>query len=737
MGSFLSAPNKDIEYDVGEGNGVKYACGSVQGWRKTQEDAHVACAKLSMVYEGSEDMKNGQKLVEGSTNGFLLTAADKEAVSAAADAIQREFKARLESMSAFGVFDGHGGKEVARFVAGHILEELVQSAMFRQCAVEPALVQLFHRLDDLLVDPRNQDKLTALRSIKNPSDVAKQRQQSAWAMASIDSANAEANGNKGELVTRDDSDPSPRAGAANGGAAGGDNVRMFLRRLLKSRRNVVGGKSAEIERALERLDMKEGQQNAAAGGNNSNDSTDNGEGGENSGDGATSAGSNDNDQCAGNGMVQFATEEEEEEDEEDDGEIGKGDEAQVTRISREGLFGPSNGDDDEEEENRGSDSSEASDSASAGEMAIVAVPDENELEEHPTVTDGCASIRTVPISSVSQRSVSGAQSCLLPSHQLVAGCTAVFALLDHAAQKLFVANAGDSRAVLCRNGEAISLTKDHKPNDATELSRIEAAGGFVSAVGRVNNNLNLSRAIGDLKYKQIKGLSGREQLISAEPDVTVVDVDPVEDEFMVLACDGVWDVMTNQNICDFVRERLVNGCKPKEKSNVGANVEAATEEDGDSVNKNASESDECSSQSSAATTSATDDSSSSSETAAVAPSTFTDASSGSSSSSSGHTIDLEAIIADVFDYCIADNIGDCSLGSDNMTLIIVIFDEFKRRVERKDSSIVLRQQTAPSPVGEDDESNAAVAAAASAAEGGNDSDEAKDSSDEQPEVGVD
>ncbi len=68
----------------------------------------------------------------------------------------------------------------------------------------------------------------------------------------------------------------------------------------------------------------------------------------------------------------------------------------------------------------------------------------------------------------------------------------------------YVLSAGDSRAVLCRGGTALALSEDHKPSRASERARIMAAGGFLSEIGgitRVNGNLNLSRAIGDLRYK--------------------------------------------------------------------------------------------------------------------------------------------------------------------------------------------------------------------------------------------
>uniref|UniRef100_A0A7S3QPM9 PPM-type phosphatase domain-containing protein n=1 Tax=Dunaliella tertiolecta TaxID=3047 RepID=A0A7S3QPM9_DUNTE len=81
--------------------------------------------------------------------------------------------------------------------------------------------------------------------------------------------------------------------------------------------------------------------------------------------------------------------------------------------------------------------------------------------------------------------------------------------------KLYVANAGDSRGVLCRGSTAVPLSEDHKPASERERSRIIAAGGFLSEIGgvcRVNGNLNLSRAIGDLKYKSSTELPAKDQV---------------------------------------------------------------------------------------------------------------------------------------------------------------------------------------------------------------------------------
>eukprot|EP00747_Dinoflagellata_sp_TGD_P225999 gnl/TRDRNA2_/TRDRNA2_99822_c1_seq2.p1 gnl/TRDRNA2_/TRDRNA2_99822_c1~~gnl/TRDRNA2_/TRDRNA2_99822_c1_seq2.p1 ORF type:complete len:406 (-),score=81.58 gnl/TRDRNA2_/TRDRNA2_99822_c1_seq2:120-1337(-) len=143
------------------------------------------------------------------------------------------------------------------------------------------------------------------------------------------------------------------------------------------------------------------------------------------------------------------------------------------------------------------------------------------------------------------------------------GCTAVCVLMTR--HEVVCANAGDSRAVLCRGGKAVPLSYDHKPNSEIERRRIEAAGGTVEhqAVGareqyRVNGNLNLSRSIGDLEYKKRSDLGPEAQVICATPDIIRMKLVP-EDEFFIIACDGIWDVKTNEEAVDFVRLRLARG----------------------------------------------------------------------------------------------------------------------------------------------------------------------------------
>ena len=147
----------------------------------------------------------------------------------------------------------------------------------------------------------------------------------------------------------------------------------------------------------------------------------------------------------------------------------------------------------------------------------------------------------------------GRMICNLPDHAVHAGATAIVAVI--VGRTLTVANAGDSRAVLCRGGTTYPLSYDHKPLQERELTRIRAAGGFVNHFGRVNGNLNLSRSIGDLKYKQVPDIPPPKQIITAEPDIVQIEL-VEQDEFLILGCDGIWDCLTNERAVEYVQRRI-------------------------------------------------------------------------------------------------------------------------------------------------------------------------------------
>ncbi|CAI4215094.1 unnamed protein product [Parascedosporium putredinis] len=134
----------------------------------------------------------------------------------------------------------------------------------------------------------------------------------------------------------------------------------------------------------------------------------------------------------------------------------------------------------------------------------------------------------------------------------VSGCTACVGLITD--DKVYIANAGDSRGVIGIKGRAKPLSQDHKPQLEAEKNRITAAGGFVD-FGRVNGNLALSRAIGDFEFKKSAELPPEAQIVTAFPDVEIHDFTD-DDEFLVLACDGIWDCQSSQAVVEFVRRGI-------------------------------------------------------------------------------------------------------------------------------------------------------------------------------------
>merc|ERR1719291_1091016 len=133
------------------------------------------------------------------------------------------------------------------------------------------------------------------------------------------------------------------------------------------------------------------------------------------------------------------------------------------------------------------------------------------------------------------------------------GCAAVVACIIGG--WVWCANVGDSRALLCRSGRAVQLSVDHKPDREDESKRIEAAGGFVT-FHRVLGRLAVSRAFGDEEYKAPPdGDADAKSLVIAEPEIRGDQLIP-EDDFLFMACDGLFDVFTNQEAVDFIHSRL-------------------------------------------------------------------------------------------------------------------------------------------------------------------------------------
>ncbi|XP_052277682.1 probable protein phosphatase 2C T23F11.1 isoform X1 [Dreissena polymorpha] len=141
----------------------------------------------------------------------------------------------------------------------------------------------------------------------------------------------------------------------------------------------------------------------------------------------------------------------------------------------------------------------------------------------------------------------------------LAGTTAITVLVKNS--RIYCANVGDSRAVASVRGRVDVLSNDHKPGNEGETRRIIAAGGWVE-FNRVNGNLALSRALGDFIFKKNDKKKPEEQIVTAYPDVQERQLSS-DFEFIVLACDGIWDVLTNQEVVDFVRARLAQRMEPE------------------------------------------------------------------------------------------------------------------------------------------------------------------------------
>jgi len=152
----------------------------------------------------------------------------------------------------------------------------------------------------------------------------------------------------------------------------------------------------------------------------------------------------------------------------------------------------------------------------------------------------------------------------MQQHFVEDGTTAVFSLVtpeltnengDVVKYKVVVANIGDSRAIVGKDGKGVALTEDHKPSSPLEQKRIEKAGGFVS-INRVRGNLALSRAIGDRSYKVPVEFPPEDRQVSCIPDYKEEVLS--RGEFLLIACDGIYegDIFTIESVHEWIEKKL-------------------------------------------------------------------------------------------------------------------------------------------------------------------------------------
>ncbi|CAL8469876.1 g9418 [Coccomyxa elongata] len=519
MGAYLSSPVTEKASEEGENENFSYGVCAMQGWRTEMEDAH------SILLE----MENSSK------TGF------------------------------FGVFDGHGGKEVARFVALYLARELASLEEFRAGDMQKALGRAYLRMDELLVMDDHEAELRKLAGeADHPGPAPGRRRPKRAPTMVLDEAelpevlrDALRDARKRAAERR-----ARKAAAGEGGADDGpDDVEEFdVADLITGE---FGGDEddddeedpdyspadaadedmgpgelvdLEIDSEAERAVLAEAPPTSGLSVRTGRSRRD------------IAVATSEAEAMDADAATAAAAVTEKETSSEETGEEGGGRNG-AKRKRLEGQRGSGGRSRAAAAQPNGNPASKGGQEGGGGEQEAgdEAAAEADEEDSGLSSSDDSDEVEV----EVQPRQPGFRGPC--------AGCTAVVAVVRGA--ELWVANAGDSRCVCSRRGLALALSHDHKPTDEEELQRISRAGGFV-AEGRINGSLNLSRALGDMDYKQSKDLGPAAQMVTAVPEVRALRLEP-GDEFLILACDGIWDVLSNQQAVDFVRKRLAQRMSPR------------------------------------------------------------------------------------------------------------------------------------------------------------------------------
>lgn len=566
MGTYLSTPvtekceesGKALSVEGCDDRPVEWGVVDMQGWRKSMEDAHTAVTSVAIKTANETDRN-----------------------------------ARV-----FGVYDGHGGPEVARFCQHYFVSVLTNQESWvehendgqylpvdgddvrlppvppapleslydgdgneqgyrtshlpvaMETPVGKALRQAFHAMDRMIDDPSRRNEIVTLRSMKTEKGETKTLEDGIRSIPPIpDPAMAEAPPDFYARFKSGLTAPSAEVTSADVGDAKEEDPSPVISA-------PVGLEDKEIQQQADRsLSMVLPHEEAEALKNALEDFETN---------------SKDNDKTK---------ETEEEESVDSTKPVG-----QEEAAALDNNIADTNDEADastetpvEGSQNGGKVTTMLQKILSLGGTAVAATSDKKEEPQPanpaPAPADVLIQAPKYPDSSEvngsSARHPSVAHNgrlvCNLPDHPIHAGATAVVAVIT--GNILTVANAGDSRAVLCRRHKssceeakteghyAYPMSYDHKPSQMHEMNRILMSGGFVNHFGRINGNLNLSRSIGDLKYKQVPGIPPAHQMITAEPDIMQIVLQG-DDEFLLLGCDGIWDCLSNESAVDFVMDRI-------------------------------------------------------------------------------------------------------------------------------------------------------------------------------------
>ncbi|VDK50763.1 unnamed protein product [Anisakis simplex] len=572
MGAYLNKPITDKETEVGENGRVRFAATTMQGWRVNQEDAH---------------------------NCIL------------------EFD---ENCSLFAVYDGHGGSEVARYTALHLPDFLKAKDSWKSGDYQKALDEAFLEFDALLRSnevlkelkvmagmpnaehsensddedkealceeaamplesllekygfafprnhngraPMNLEDLYALRDIHEREMARTEEEVVQKKENGCEVADASSHDNDADMTTRD----------------GNGNADSDVRQDDKKKKRLCESPIGDAAKRTKSSD-------------NTNDNQDNSESSSVlarrhcfSESHSSACTTSDDSTIHNNGLTASTRRERASKSESEAAEIEKEGKQEIKHApDMRQIAEQCRSDKPQPSATPETQTAVSSDSEQSVDDDYHEDEEMSEEEESDEVDDDEDAAYNGPTGDTPGED-SGTTACLL----------ALFK------DKVIVANAGDSRAVLCRNGVAVDLSIDHKPEDESgmygsvllvsfiecllmfaERTRIEAAGGEISLDGRVNGGLNLSRyvslvieigygyrkwhdfrALGDHFYKKNGSLPLKDQMISAQPDVKLYPIEP-EDEFVIIACDGIWNSMSSQEAIDFIRKRISDGVAIKD-----------------------------------------------------------------------------------------------------------------------------------------------------------------------------
>lgn len=487
----------------------------------------------------------------------------------------------------FAVFDGHGGAEVAEYAAKHLPDWIRELPQFKEGKYEEALIKGFVSFDERLTKPEVVAELKKLANIEDEGDVSEDERHEAELLRE------EANISLDELIrqyrskrptssfksTKSEKSDEAKASGSSSSSSSANNSSCKQSSSSDQKNSsdpIAGSSNTASSSSCSSASIKEEKESIVMNGSSkcdemtSSNKDEESDTCKNSKDEKETSIPQSTEETVNSSSASSAPEN-------GASYTGKGKHKKpvVSRPKREKKVDPKTsyekfledfedgGDDDDDDDDDSEDSMETHnnkpfDSDDSDESAGSDDDDEDDDDDDDDEDDSDSDAEETDV----QLSVASAE---FPTEEpgQDSGCTAVVAIVID--DKIYVANAGDSRCVVSSGGKAIDMSVDHKPEDTIESDRIKKAGGKVTFDGRVNGGLNLSRALGDHVYKNNNDLPLEEQMISPLPDVKVIDLDSKVD-FMILACDGIWNCMTSQEAVDFIAERI----KRKKKANLSS-----------------------------------------------------------------------------------------------------------------------------------------------------------------------